>query len=77
MKITTYFLSLLLQRLTPLVIHICTKYLENETIENWCWDSESINKAQALLAACRKFDHIIAFTVLFHGLEPTKPPITK
>ena len=21
------------------------KYLENETIENWCWDSESTNKA--------------------------------
>ena len=77
MKIITYFVSLLLQRLTPFVIHICTKYLENETIKKWCWDSEFIDKAQALLAACRKCDHIIAFTVLFHGLEPTKPLVTK
>ena len=34
----------LLQRLTPFVIHICTnisiKYLENETNEDLCWDSE-------------------------------------
>ena len=31
--------------------HLCEdfyKYLENETIENLCWDSESINKAQGL-----------------------------
>ena len=53
------------------------KYLENETIENWCWDSKSINKAQCLFAVCRTFDHIIAFSVLFHGLEPTKPLVTK
>ena len=38
-----------------------SKYFENETIENWCWDSESINKAQGLFAVWRKFDHIIAF----------------
>ena len=54
-----------------------SKYLENETIENWCWDSESISKAQGLFAICRKFDHIIAFSVLFHCLEPTKPLVTK
>ena len=53
------------------------KYFENETIENCCWDSESINKAQGLLAVCRKFDHIIAFSVLHHGLQPTKPLATK
>ena len=50
--------------------------MENETNENWCWDSESINKAQALFAVSRKFDDIIAFSVLFHGLEPTKPIVT-
>ena len=53
------------------------KYLENETNENWCWGSESINKAQGLFTVCRKFDHIIAFSVLLHGLEPTKPLVTK
>ena len=52
------------------------KYLENETIEYWCWNSESINKAQGLFAVCRKFDHIV-FSVLFHRLEPTKPLLTK
>ena len=53
------------------------KYLENETNENWYWDSESINKVQDLFAVSRKFDHIIAFSVLFHRLEPIKPIITK
>ena len=53
------------------------KYLENETIKNWYMDSESINKAQGLFAICRKFDHIISFSVLFHGLEPNKPLVTK
>ena len=53
------------------------KYLENETIENLCWDSESINKAQGLFAVCRKFYHIVAFSVLFHGFEPTKSLVTK
>ena len=51
--------------------------MENETIDNWCWDSESINKAQGLFAVCCKFDHIIAFSVLFHGLESTKPLVTE
>ena len=50
--------------------------MENETVEYWCWNSESINKAQGLFAVCRKFDHIV-FSVLFHGLEPTKPLLTK
>ena len=51
--------------------------MENETNENWYWDSESINKVQDLFAVSRKFDHIFAFSVLFYGLEPTKPIITK
>ena len=37
------------------------KYLENETNDKWCWDSESIKKAQVLFAVSRKLDHIIAF----------------
>ena len=49
----------------------------NETITNWCRDSKSINKAQGLFAVCRTFDHIIAFYVLLHGSEPTKPLVTK
>ena len=81
MQIITYFLNLLMQFLTLFVIHICYedfyKYLENKTIKNWFWDSESINKAQGLFSFCRKFDHINAFSVLFHSLEPTKPLVTK
>ena len=53
------------------------KFLENETVKNWCWDRESINKAQGLFAVRRKFDHLIAFSVLLYGLEPTKPLVTK
>ena len=53
------------------------KYLKNETIKNWCWDSESINKVQILFAVCCKLYHILAYAVLFHDLEPTKPLVTK
>ena len=51
--------------------------MENETNQNWCWDSESIKKVRGLFAVCRKFEHIIAFSVLFHCLEPSKTLITK
>ena len=53
------------------------KYLKNETIKNWYWGSESINKVQSLFAICRKFYHILAYAVLFHDLEPIKPLVTK
>ena len=81
MKIIIYFLSWFLQCLTPICNpHFHEDYykdLENETNENWCWNSESFNKAQVLFAVYCTFDHIIAFSVLFHGLELTKPLFTK
>ena len=61
----------------PHLYEVFCTYLENETIKNWYWDSESISKAQGLFAICCKFDHIIAFSVLLHGLEPTKPLVTR
>ena len=61
----------------PLLYEDFYKYLENETTENWCWDSESINKEQGFFGVSRKFDRNIAFLVMFHGLEPTKPLITR
>ena len=81
MKIITSFLKFIVATFdsicNPHLYEDFYKYLENETIEKWCWDSESINKVQGLFAVCRKFDHIIAFSVLFHGLEPTKPLVPK
>ena len=61
----------------PHLYEVFYTYLKNETIKNWCWDSESINKTKGLFAVCCKFEHIVAFSVLFHGLEPTKPLVTK
>ena len=34
-------------------------------------------KAQGLYAACSSFAHIVAFSVLFNGLEPLKPLVVK
>ena len=34
-------------------------------------------KAQGLYAACSSFTHIVAFSVLFNGLEPLKPLVVK
>ena len=52
----------------PLLYEDFYKYLENETTENWCWDSESINKEQGFFGAYRKFDRIIAFSVMFQSI---------
>ena len=34
-------------------------------------------KAHGLYAACSSFTHIVAFSVLFNGLEPLKPLVVK
>ena len=34
-------------------------------------------KAQSLYAACLSFEHIVAFSLLFNGLEPPKPLVVK
>ena len=51
--------------------------LEKKHKEKWSWDKETISKVQGLLAACRKFDRIVAFAVLCNILEPLKPLVTK
>ena len=52
-------------------------HLETEINENWYWDQESQSKAQGLFSSCRRFDCLVAFAVLFNGLEPLKPLVTK
>ena len=53
------------------------EHLETEINEKWSWDRETQNKAQGLCTACRRFDCLVAFTVLFNGLEPLNPLETK
>ena len=53
------------------------EHLETEINENWYWDRETQGKAQGLFVACRRFDRLVAFAVLFNGLEPMKPLVTK
>ena len=47
--------------------------------EKWSWDKETASKAQGLFAVCRRYrcDRLVAFTVLYNGLEPLKPLLTK
>ena len=52
-------------------------HLETEINEKWYWDQESQSKGQGLFSSCRRFDHFVAFVVLFNGLEPLKPLVTK
>ena len=54
-----------------------SEHLETEINEKWSWDRETQNKVQGLLASCRRFDRLVAFAVLFNGLEPLKPLVTK
>ena len=53
------------------------EHLETEINEKWFWDCETQNKAQGLFATCRRFDRLVACAVLFNGLEPLKPLVTK
>ena len=45
--------------------------------ENWTWDAETKIKAQGLFAATKSFEHIVAFSLAFNGLETLKPLVTK
>ena len=51
--------------------------LEEKHKEKWSWDKETVSKAQSLFAACRRFDRLITFAVLYNGLEPLRPLVTK
>ena len=44
-------------------------HLETEVHEKWSWDRETQNKAQGLFAECRRFHGLVAFAVLFNGLD--------
>ena len=52
-------------------------HLETEVHEKWSWDRETQNKAQGLFAECRRFHGLVAFAVLFNGLEPLNLLATK
>ena len=51
--------------------------LETEINEKWYQDQESQSKVEVLFSSCRRFDRPVAFAVLFNGLEPLKPLVTK
>ena len=51
--------------------------LEEKHKEKWSWDKETVSKAQGLFAACRRFDPLFAFAVLYNGLEALEPLVTK
>ena len=53
------------------------KHLEEKYNKNWTWDEETKIKAQGLFAATKSFEHILAFSLVFNGLEPLKPLVTK
>ena len=44
--------------------------LEEKRKEKWSRDKETVSKAQGLFATCRRFDRLVAFAVLYNGLEP-------
>ena len=51
--------------------------LETEINDKWYWDQETQSKAQGLFSSCRRFDRLVAFAILYNGLEPLKPLVTK
>ena len=51
--------------------------LEEKHKEKWSWNKETVSKAQGLFSTCRRFDRLVAFAVLYNGLEPLKPLVTK
>ena len=64
MKATVNFRSLLVLNLNQFLCHTCTvRYMET--------------RAQGHYDACLSLEHIVAFSVLFNGLEPPKPLVVK
>ena len=51
--------------------------LEEKPKEKWSWDKEALSKAQGPFAVRRRFDRLVAFVVLYNGLEPLKLLVTK
>ena len=51
--------------------------LEEKPKEKWSWDKEALSKAQGPFAVRRRFDRLVAFLVLYNGLEPLKLLVTK
>ena len=77
MQIITYFLSLLIQRLTTFVIRICAKI----SISTWKMKLSKIGVETVILSTKHKvLSHFVVnltTLLLFHRLEPTKPLVTK
>lgn len=51
--------------------------MRNKFSEPWTWDSETKVKSQGLHTSLLRFENMIAFSVLFNGLEPLKPLVEK
>ena len=51
--------------------------LEEKCKEKRSWDKETVSKAQGLFATCWRFGRLVAFAVLYNGLESLKPLVTK
>ena len=51
--------------------------LEEKPKEKWSCDKEALSKAQGPFAVRRRFDRLVAFAVLYNGLEPLKLLVTK
>ena len=52
-------------------------HLEREIQRKWYRDQESQSKAQGLFSSCARCDFLVYFALLFNGLEPLKPLVTK
>ena len=68
----------LLSQSKPEIYDDFYKHLEEKYNENWTCDAETKIKAQGLFAATKSFEHILAFSLVFNGLEePLKPLVKK
>ena len=54
-------------------------YLEDEfeKKKKKIWDADTKSKEHGLYVDCSSFEYIVAFSVLFNGLEPLKPFVVK
>ena len=52
-------------------------HLTQKFNEPWIWDSETKVKAQGLHSSLLRFENMISFSILFNGLEPLKPLVSK
>ena len=53
------------------------EHLKNKFGEEWEWGAKTMSTARNLHSACRKSEHLVAFSIVLHAFAPLRPVVSK